>query len=156
MNTNTTPRQTRWGRSRLFGGGSIALVAVSVGIGAVLSSGIGGLFATFGNPTKPWLAFAVVAIVTLPVSAALAWVILVDRTTITGATRNPDDSIENIWFERAALGAFGDLMIVLGLGAAAFAVFGLAVAPALLLGALWVLGSVDFGVRYLAIRKAEG
>ena len=36
MNTNTTPRQTRWGRSRLFGGGSIALVAVSVGIGAVL------------------------------------------------------------------------------------------------------------------------
>ncbi len=103
MNTNTTPRQTRWGRSRLFGGGSIALVAVSVGIGAVLSSGIGGLFATFGNPTKPWLAFA-----------------------------------------------------VLGLGAAAFAVFGLDIAPALLLSALFVLASADFAVRYLRISKAEG
>ena len=93
MNTTTTPRQTRWGRSRLFGGGSIALVAVSVGIGAVLSSGIGGLFATFGNPTKPLLAFAV---------------------------------------------------------------FGLDIAPALLLSALFVLASADFAVRYLRISKAEG
>ena len=96
------------------------------------------------------------ALSSLPVSAALAWVILVDRTTITGATRNPDDSIENIWFERAALGAFGDLMIVLGLGAAAFAVFGLDIAPALLLSALFVLASADFAVRYLRISKAEG
>ncbi|HMS36428.1 MAG TPA: hypothetical protein PKA93_04630 [Arachnia sp.] len=156
MDTHTTPQQTRWGRSRFFGGGGIALVAVSVGIGAALSSGIGGLFAAFGNPTKPLLAFAVVAIVTLPVSTALAWVLLVDRATITGATRNPDESIENVWFERAALGAFGDLMIVLGLGSAAFAVFDLGIAPALLLAALFVLASADFAVRYLRISKAEG
>ncbi len=73
MDTHTTPRQTRWGRSRFFGGGGIALVAVSVGIGA-----------------------------------------------------------------------------------AAFAVFGLDIAPALLLSALFVLASADFAVRYLRISKAEG
>ena len=156
MNTNTTERQTRWGRSRVLGGGTGRLIAVSLVLGAALASAVGGLYIAIDNPSRPWVALAIFVVVMLPVSTALAWVVLVDRTTITGATRNPDDSIENIWFERAALGAFGDLMIVLGLGAAAFAVFGLAVAPALLLSALFVLASADFAVRYLRISKAEG
>lgn len=156
MNTNTTERQTRWGRSRVLGGGTGRLIAVSLVLGAALASAVGGIYIAVGHPSRPWVALAIFVVVMLPVSTALAWVVLVDRTTITGATRNPDDSIENIWFERAALGAFGDLMIVLGLGAAAFAVFGLDIAPALLLSALFVLASADFAVRYLRISKAEG
>ena len=42
------------------------------------------------------------------------------------------------------------------LGSAAFAVFDLGIAPALLLAALFVLASADFAVRYLRISKAEG
>ena len=156
MNTPTTSRQTRWGRSRILGGGAGRLIAVSVVLGAALSSTIGGLFVAFDNPSRPWVAFAIFAAVLLPVSTALAWVLLVDRSTIAGATKNPEENVENVWFERAALGALGDLMVVLGLGTGAFALFDLDVAPALLLGALWFLATDDFAVRYLLIRRAEG
>ena len=68
----------------------------------------------------------------LPVSTALAWVVLVDRSTITGASKNAEENVENLWFERAAMGAFGDLMLVIGLGTGVVAIFNLTVAPALL------------------------
>lgn len=156
MNTNTTPRQTRWGRSRLLGGGTGRLIAASVVLGTALSSAVGGLYIAIDNPTRPWVVLAIFVFVMLPVSTALAWVVLVDRSTITGAVKNAEENVENNWFERAAMGAFGDLMLVIGLGTGVVAIFDVAVAPALLLGALWVLASLDFGVRYLAIRKAEG
>lgn len=156
MNTNTTERQTRWGRSRVLGGGTGRLIAVSLVLGAALASAVGGIYIAVGHPSRPWVALAIFVVVMLPVSTALAWVVLVDRSTITGASKNAEKNVENNWFERAAMGAFGDLMLVIGLGTGVVAIFDLAVAPALLLGALWVLGSVDFGVRYLAIRKAEG
>lgn len=149
-----TPPRTRWGRSR-FGGGSGLLIAVSLLLGAVLSCGVGWLLATLGaGQARPWLGFVIGAVVTLPVSAMLTWVVLVDRSTIKGATRDPENSIEDTWFSDAATGTLGDLMAVLGLGIAVFVLTSFEVATSLVLAVIFVLGSVDFAVRYLVARRS--
>ena len=94
MNTNTTERQTRWGRSRVLGGGTGRLIAVSLVLGAALASAVGGIYIAVGHPSRPWVALAIFVVVMLPVSTALAWVVLVDRSTITGASKNAEENVE--------------------------------------------------------------
>ena len=107
--------QTRWGKAR-FGGGSAALLSISLGIGAIASAGLGWLFQLLGDAERPVLAFTLMAVSTLPVTTALGWAALVDRSTLMGAIEKPDDSIESVWYEKAAGGAFGDILLVGGLG----------------------------------------
>ncbi|MFP3472952.1 hypothetical protein R0J90_23120, partial [Micrococcus sp. SIMBA_144] len=59
---------------------------------------------------------AVMAASALPVGAALAWLFLGDRTTLRGAVRDTEETSEGRWLEKAQSGAFGDLLVVLGLG----------------------------------------
>jgi hypothetical protein len=101
----------------------------------------------------PGLLAVVTGVTTLPVGAALGWAVLVDRTSITGAVERPEESVESRWLEQAAFGALFDGFAMIGLGAGAIAITGVEVAADVVLIALWVLLTVDVGVRYLVARR---
>jgi hypothetical protein len=152
MNTNRATRSA-WGRAR-FGGSSTTLLAVSLTIGVLVSAGLGGLFLVLGTAANPVLAFSVVGVVTLPVTAALGWVVLVDRSTLAGALDRPNDSIESAWYDKAASGAFGDILIVGGLSAGGLGLAGIEAPLTWALSALVLFAMLDFAVRYLWLKRS--
>jgi hypothetical protein len=151
----STSRATRsaWGRAR-FGGSPRTLLVVSLTIGVLVSAGLGGLFLVPGNTADPVLAFSVVAFGTLPVTAALGWAVLVDRSTLVGAIDRPDDSIESAWYDKAASGAFGDILIVGGLSAGGLGLAGIEAPLTWALSALVLFAMLDFAVRYLWLKRS--
>jgi len=150
-----TATQSKWGRSR-FGGGPGALIAASLVTGVVLSAGAGVLFARLNAPDHFLLAALIMAAGLLPVISTACWALLLDRNTLRGATRNPEISVESQWHDKAAVGVFQDLLIVCGLGAALFSFIPVAVSLGLALAGMVLVAMVDFAVRYLLIKRAEG
>ncbi|MFT4221001.1 MAG: hypothetical protein QM611_10850 [Microbacterium sp.] len=152
--TPVSPRATsRWGRSRL-GGGSALLLALSLAGGLIVASGLGALLALFGEHGSSWLGFVVGAVITLPAAAALCWALLVDWSTIAGGVERPQESIESVWYGRAATGTFHDILTILGLGAAAFSITRLSIDTGMLFVVLGGLAMADFGLRYWVIARA--
>lgn len=142
------------GRSR-FGGGTKTLIGISLLIGAVISTGAGAIFATLQAPDDFAVATLVFAAVTLPCFSVAVWALLVDRQSITGATKNPEISVESQWYDRAALGVFQDILIVCGLGATVMAFFDFSANIALVLAMLLALIMLDFAVRYWLIKRKD-
>lgn len=145
---------SRWGRAR-FGGGTAALIGVSLGSGVFLSAIAGGAFAALSGSEQPILALAVMIVCTLPVTTALGWAVLVDRSSLKGAIERPDDSIESTWYDKAASGTFGDVLLVGGLGAAAFAFMQIDAPVGWSLAAVVLFAMLDFTARFLWLKRAS-
>ena len=126
----------------------------AVGIGVVVSAVLAGLALMVSSSPEPGLLAVVTAAVVLPVGVALGWGIMVDRSSISGAVDRPEESVESRWWDQAASGALMDGFAMIGLGAGAIALTGVEVAADTVLMALWVLLSVDVGIRYLVARRA--
>lgn len=160
----TDPRRDtrpRWGRSSRLGGGSGRLILVSLVAGVVIALLIGaaayGLASSQGDadPRFPAVMGAVMAASALPAGAALAWLFLVDRTTLRGAVRDTEETIEGRWLERAQSGAFGDLLVVLGLGTFVVALAGWQLSLPLVGAGLLLFAGASVAVRY-ALQKRRG
>ena len=160
----TDPRRdtrSRWGRSSRLGGGSGRLILVSLVAGVVIALLIGaasyGLASSQGDagPRFPAVTGAVMAASALPVGAALAWLALVDRTTVRGAIRDTEETIEGRWLEKAQSGAFGDLLVVLGLGTFVVAMTGWQADLPLVGAGLLLVAGASVAVRY-ALQKRRG
>ncbi|MGQ5586231.1 hypothetical protein ACUJ8O_07010 [Micrococcus sp. EWR3.9.1] len=160
----TDPRRdtrSRWGRSSRLGGGSGRLILVSLVAGVVIALLIGaaayGLASSQGDadPRFPAVMGAVMAASALPAGAALAWLFLVDRTTLRGAVRDTEETIEGRWLERAQSGAFGDLLVVLGLGTFVVALAGWQLSLPLVGAGLLLVAGASVAVRY-ALQKRRG
>ena len=160
----TDPRRdtrSRWGRSSRLGGGSGRLILVSLVAGVVIALLIGaasyGLASSQGDagPRFPAVTGAVMAASALPVGAALAWLFLVDRTTLRGAVRDTEETIEGRWLEKAQSGAFGDLLVVLGLGTFVVALAGWQPSLPLVGAGLLLFAGASVAVRY-ALQKRRG
>lgn len=160
----TDPRRdtrSRWGRSSRLGGGSGRLIVVSLVAGVVIALLIGaaayGLASSQGDagPRFPAVTGAVMAASALPVGAALAWLFLVDRTTLRGAVRDTEETIEGRWLEKAQSGAFGDLLVVLGLGTFVVALAGWQPSLPLVGAGLLLFAGASVAVRY-ALQKRRG
>lgn len=160
----TDPRRdtrSRWGRSSRLGGGSGRLILVSLVAGVVIALLIGaaayGLASSQGDadPRFPTVMGAVMAASALPVGAALAWLFLVDRTTLRGAVRDTEETIEGRWLEKAQSGAFGDLLVVLGLGTFVVALAGWQPSLPLVGAGLLLFAGASVAVRY-ALQKRRG
>lgn len=160
----TDPRRdtrSRWGRSSRLGGGSGRLILVSLVAGVVIALLIGaaayGLASSQGDadPRFPTVMGAVMAASALPVGAALAWLALVDRTTVRGAIRDTEETIEGRWLEKAQSGAFGDLLVVLGLGTFVVALAGWQPSLPLVGAGLLLFAGASVAVRY-ALQKRRG
>ena len=154
-------RRPRWGRSARLGGGSGRLILVSLVAGVVIALLIGaaayGLASSQGDadPRFPAVTGAVMAASALPVGAALAWLFLVDRTTLRGAVRDTEETVEGRWLEKAQSGAFGDLLVVLGLGTFVVAMTGWQADLPLVGAGLLLVAGASVAVRY-ALQKRRG
>ena len=160
----TDPRRdtrSRWGRSSRLGGGSGRLIVVSLVAGVVIALLIGaaayGLASSQGDadPRFPAVMGAVMAASALPAGAALAWLFLVDRTTLRGAVRDTEETVEGRWLEKAQSGAFGDLLVVLGLGTFVVAMTGWQPSLPLVGTGLLLVAGASVAVRY-ALQKRRG
>lgn len=153
--------RSRWGRSSRLGGGSGRLIVVSLVAGVVIALLIGaaayGLASSQGDadPRFPAVMGAVMAASALPAGAALAWLFLVDRTTVRGAIRDTEETIEGRWLEKAQSGAFGDLVVVLGLGTFVVAMTGWQPSLPLVGAGLLLVAGASVAVRY-ALQKRRG
>lgn len=145
--------RTAWGATKK-GRRGVGLWGPAVGIGVVVSAVMAGLALMVSSSPEPGLLAVVTAAVVLPVGVALGWGIMVDRSSISGAVDRPEESVESRWWDQASSGALMDGFAMIGLGAGAIALTGVEVAADTVLMALWVLLSVDVGIRYLVARRA--
>lgn len=145
--------RTAWGATKK-GRRGVGLWGPAVGIGVVVSAVLAGLALMVSSSPEPGLLAVVTAAVVLPVGVALGWAVMVDRSSISGAVDRPEESVESRWWDQAASGALMDGFAMIGLGAGAIALTGVEVAADTVLMALWVLLSVDVGIRYLVARRA--
>ena len=153
--TETTKRSA-WGRAK-FGGGSATLITVSLISGAALAAGLSYLYATFQFPENFATAWSIFGAVFWPIMSVIVWVLLVDRSTLRGAPKNPEASIEATWYSRAAAGAFTDLIGALGLGLLVTTLFVDVPLPTdNVLLAILLVATVDFTIRYVVLRLREG
>lgn len=63
-----------------------------------------------------WQSLAIYLVMLLPISVAGVWVLVIDRATLAGAVRNPEESVENTWAKNAAFNAFTATVILTAVG----------------------------------------
>lgn len=159
--TTDPRRDTRsfWGRSVRLGGGTGRLLAVSLVLGALMAGLLGviayGLAALAPDvdPRRAPLIGLVLAVIVLPMAAAVGWVLLVDRDTVRGAVRNTEDTVEGRWYEKATSGAFHDLLVVVGLGTFAMSLAGWDPEVGTVGAALILAMALSAAVRYLLLKR---
>ncbi|MDO4821993.1 MAG: hypothetical protein Q4A03_08185 [Rothia sp. (in: high G+C Gram-positive bacteria)] len=144
--------QSTWGRSR-FGGSQTTLLLVSILGGALLAQLLAWGIITLRSEQVTWWWVPVASLAFIPALAATFWAVLVDRNTIKGATHNPEASVENYWYGKAAETTFHLMIAAMGLGAGAFAIFDWQVSPSLLLTSVTVLAILVFLVSYQVYKR---
>lgn len=128
----------------------------ALGTGIACAAVVATLTASFNGGN---IALAVVeACATVMPCSALGWVLVVDRSTLPGATRNPEHSVESNWYNRAVNGAFHDMIILAGIALAL-----LSMIPALdqwsgstVLLVILVVITCDVAMRYWFTARREG
>ena len=96
-----------------------------------------------------------IAITMVWVCTGLAWALIVDRDTVRGATKNPEQSVESVWFDRAASGAFSDTLLTTGLGTAAIVFARIDISATVALSAVILIAMASCAVRYV-IQQRQG
>ncbi|RRD45616.1 hypothetical protein [Tessaracoccus sp. OH4464_COT-324] len=140
----------RWGRSRVKG---IPTMWIAVPAGVLIALVVGVLQVVLGNPDGPlkWLGGIILGCFLAPTAAAGVGALIVDRSTLPGAVAKPEESVENTWYNKAAVVSFHATMVVCGVGAFVTTWLGLQTISLTLAGVLLMLG-VSFGFSYLIIR----
>lgn len=114
MNT----QQSRWGYLK---NSTRPALTVSIPGGALITALTAGGIAFSGLINGPfWLIFTVFFAFQFPIWVAIVWELAVDCNTITGAVRDPNNSIENAWFTRAGNNTLFATFPVVGIGSAVF------------------------------------
>ncbi|WP_343282199.1 hypothetical protein AAG742_01300 [Micrococcus sp. 2A] len=159
--TTDPRRDTRsfWGRSARLGGGTGRLLLVSLVLGLLIALLIGA--AAYGLATLreqpdaryPWIMGLIMAATSLPIGTGVAWFLFVDRTTVRGAIRDTEETVEGRWLEKAQSGAFGDLLVVIGLGTFVIGMTGWQPSPSLTGATLIVVAAASAAVRYLLLKR---
>jgi len=118
-------------------------VAASVGVAA-------GLF----RREDFWLVAAVFTVCVLPPAAALGWFLVVRPRTSTPEP-HAEENVERRWTERAAAGAFWDVLVVAGLALTAVSLTGLELSVSFVLAVVVLVAMVDFVVRHAVVSRRE-
>lgn len=145
--------RTKWGRVN-FAAKQLPAMRIAIPIGVVVALGLA-LLAGWADVVGPRLAFGV-AIFTFALAvpcAALAYVFVVDRSTMLGAPVDPDESVEVRWHERAAAGSFMDVLVGAGLAVGLASVLDWKMDGIWVLLGVWAVGGASFVLRYLLISR---
>ena len=145
--------RTRWGRVK-FGGRGLPALWVAAPFGAVGAVALALIaVSTESAGSRPVLGGIAIGLVALWPLTGIVWVLIVERSTLTGAAANPEQSVESRWHERAASGAFTDTLLIGGLGAVAITLSGIDLSAVYAVAALVLLSMASFGIRYFAQRS---
>ncbi|QOR46852.1 hypothetical protein INS90_05990 [Trueperella pecoris] len=109
-------KQTLWGCTPA--GRPAMLVAIPLGV--LIGILLGVIFSLIRGlqAEDVVLYFVLMATMTAPIGIALAWAIVVDRSTLTGAIAHPEVSVESHWHRKAAQISFFALLNASGWGSA--------------------------------------
>ena len=144
---------TRFGRPK-FGGSQAKLITLSVAAGAALAAAAGAIVAAFIHDDSPWLAFAVYSLCLLPVAISASWLFMVDRSTIRGATPDPENSIESHWYSQASENTLHAMLFGIGGLGIVSSFWEFQVSGTLLTIILGVFVTGTFGISYFAHKRA--
>lgn len=144
---------TRFGRPK-FGGSQAKLITLSVVAGAALAAAAGAIVAAFVHEDSPWLAFAVYSLCLLPVAISASWLFMVDRSTIRGATPDPENSIESHWYSQASENTLHAMLFGIGGLGIVSSFWEFQVSGTLLTIILGVFVAGTFGISYFAHKRA--
>ncbi|UFU03049.1 hypothetical protein LQF12_00100 [Ruania suaedae] len=152
----TARESLRWGRSQWGSARPRPAAWWHAGpLGALAAVVLGVVFSLIGfDADHRWLAFGVSTLCFTGPALALAWAVVVDRSTIRGAVDRPEESVENIWLDKATQRALYDAFILAGAGAAVLSLTRWEVPGATALMVLAVLIAVDVAARYALARRA--
>ncbi|WP_405372380.1 MULTISPECIES: hypothetical protein [unclassified Microbacterium] len=145
--------RSRFGRVK-FGGGRWPALWTALPFGLLLAIGAGAIAVATGvaGPRPVFGGIAFVFVMLWPCTG-LVWAFLVDRNTLRGTTPHPEQSIESAWYDRAAAGAFSDILLVVGLSTTAVALSGIEVPTSLALAGVVVFAMGAFGIRYFVQQR---
>lgn len=144
---------TRFGRPK-FGGSQAKLITLSVAAGAALAAAAGAIVAAFVHEDSPWLAFAVYSLCLLPVAISASWLFMVDRSTIRGATPDPENSIESHWYSQASENTLHAMLFGIGGLGVVSSFWEFQVSGTMLTIILGVFVTGTFGISYFAHKRA--
>lgn len=148
--TNTATTSTRWGKAR---NRHYSAMRIAAPLGILLAAASAALWGFIGPGSEnPWLAITIFFAVTVAPWIMLIWAIVVDRNTISGATRRPEESVENQWLTQAAEISFFVVFMVTGVSSAVTSPF-LGNPVSLTLLAIALLAMITFGVSYLIVKR---
>lgn len=153
MDTNNSTPATRWGRVR-WGARRTPAMAIAIPAAVPLAA-VGAWVAVAAgqagpNPTLGGIVFFAALLVPF---AGLVWALIVDRETLRGAPRNPEESVEVRWYERAAAGALTDVILIAGIGVLVTSFWPVVVPTQLILAGVIVVAMADVGIRILVLRR---
>ncbi|WP_263478226.1 hypothetical protein [Mobiluncus mulieris] len=111
-----TTKLPAWGYVRKT---KIPAIFPAVPVGALLAIGAA-VFRVAANPTGPyrWAAVAILAACLAGPLIALVWMLIVDRSSLPGATAHPEQAVEHHWHSLAATNTFLITIAAAGIGAA--------------------------------------
>ena len=144
---------TRFGRPK-FGGTQAKLITLSVAAGVGLAAAAGSIMAAFVHDDSPLLAFAVYALCLFPVATAASWGFMVDRSTIRGATPDPENSIESHWYSQASENTLHAMLFGIGSLGIVSSFWEFQVSGTLLTIILGIFVTGTFGISYFAHKRA--
>ncbi|GAA1609152.1 MULTISPECIES: hypothetical protein [Leucobacter] len=145
--------RSRWGRVK-FGGRRLPALWAAAPFGAAGAVALALIaVATESASSRPVLGGIAIGLVSLWPLTGIVWGLIVDRSTLRGATANPEQSVESRWHERAASGAFTDTLLIGGLGTVAITLSGSELSAVYAVAAVVLLSMASFGIRYLAQRR---
>ncbi|MBS5996794.1 hypothetical protein ACUY3N_08055 [Corynebacterium tuberculostearicum] len=144
---------TRFGRPK-FGGTQTKLITLSVAAGVGLAAAAGAIVAAFVHDNSPLLAFTVYALCLLPVATTASWLFMVDRSTIRGATPDPENSIESHWYSQASENTLHVMLFGIGGLGVVSSFWDFHVSGSLLTIILGVFVTGTFGISYFAHKRA--
>ena len=144
---------TRFGRPK-FGGTQTKLITLSVAAGAGIAAAAGAIMAAFVHDDSPLLALAVYALCLFPVATAASWGFMVDRSTIRGATPDPENSIESHWYSQASENTLHAILIAIGALGIASSFWEFQVSGTTLTIILGTFVAGTFGISYFAHKRA--
>ncbi|QOR70780.1 hypothetical protein IM660_00150 [Ruania alkalisoli] len=144
----------RWGRSQ-WGRTRPAAWWHAAPLGIVLTVILSIAFSLIGfDAEQRRLALGIGLLCFTGPALALAWIVVVDRSTIRGAVDRPEETVENIWWDKATQHTLYDVVVVIGVGAAVLSLTGWEVTAVTALMALAGLIAADVAIRYVLARRA--
>ena len=134
--------------------GIVAIVAMDVLLVVTVFVMLKAGLATRGLGTIMPVALAVYALCLFPVATAASWGFMVDRSTIRGATPDPENSIESHWYSQASENTLHAMLFGIGGLGIVSSFWEFQVSGTLLTIILGVFVTGTFGISYFAHKRA--